>query len=540
MMRESLRRLAERRQLELGALMAVNPRLPDPDMPLQGSPVALPPSEGAAEDFSPACGIFSPEPQLSWIPQTPIARMAETDYDVLIVGSGAGGGALLWRLAEQWGANGKRIGIIEQGNLAIPTHACNLPTLDFDHLTRYLNSPAISEPIPGLPGSRQVFALGGRTLFWMHASPRMPAEVLADWPIASEEMNKYYAIAEQLISTSQTYADGSRLNSMVLSRLRDNGFPEAIPLPFAADMNQTRLGEIHSSVFYSSIASLAFAMFLRPFDLSVGTTAVKVNTEENGVTGINVLSPDGRLRSLRSKTVVLAGGAIQTPRLLLASNIPGRAIGRYLINHSFVRAEAVRSREDFPELAGICNALIPQKTGTPYQIQIQNEWFFPKYKTMPLAPTVRLGFSAFGSVQSRYENGVRILPGTADAFGLPKINVDLSYNEADRDVIRLMETAIPAAIRAAGFQPIEDEKGAVTCLMPIGSDFHEAGTCRMGSDPGTSATDAYGRVHGIAGLYVAGNSVLPSIGAANPTLSTIALAIRTADAIMALEQERAQ
>jgi choline dehydrogenase-like flavoprotein len=53
----------------------------------------------------------------------------------------------------------------------------------------------------------------------------------------------------------------------------------------------------------------------------------------------------------------------------------------------------------------------------------------------------------------------------------------------------------------------------------------------MGIDPSTSAVNQYGQIHGISGLYVADNSVLPSLGA-NPTLTTVALAIRTADYII--------
>jgi choline dehydrogenase-like flavoprotein len=51
----------------------------------------------------------------------------------------------------------------------------------------------------------------------------------------------------------------------------------------------------------------------------------------------------------------------------------------------------------------------------------------------------------------------------------------------------------------------------------------------MGVDPDTSATDPYGQIHGISGLYVADNSVIPTSGTANPTLTTVALSIRTAD-----------
>ena len=70
------------------------------------------------------------------------------------------------------------------------------------------------------------------------------------------------------------------------------------------------------------------------------------------------------------------------------------------------------------------------------------------------------------------------------------------------------------------------------CLVPSGDLHHTSGTCRMGDDPSTSVTDRYGQVHGISGLYVADNSVLPFIGAENPTLTTVALAIRTADHIV--------
>ena len=54
----------------------------------------------------------------------------------------------------------------------------------------------------------------------------------------------------------------------------------------------------------------------------------------------------------------------------------------------------------------------------------------------------------------------------------------------------------------------------------------------MGLDPDTSATNPYGQIHGISGLYVADNSVVRLTGPYNPTLTTIALAIRTADYII--------
>lgn len=73
-------------------------------------------------------------------------------------------------------------------------------------------------------------------------------------------------------------------------------------------------------------------------------------------------------------------------------------------------------------------------------------------------------------------------------------------------------------------------------LHPPGEMHHDSGTCRMGDDPASSATDRYSQIHGVSGLYVADNSVLPSVGTANVTLTTVALAIRTADAIIRQEE----
>ena len=62
--------------------------------------------------------------------------------------------------------------------------------------------------------------------------------------------------------------------------------------------------------------------------------------------------------------------------------------------------------------------------------------------------------------------------------------------------------------------------------------MHESCTCRMGTDPSISATNPYGEIHGVSGLYVADNSVIPFLAAANPTNSTVAPAIRMADNII--------
>ena len=60
------------------------------------------------------------------------------------------------------------------------------------------------------------------------------------------------------------------------------------------------------------------------------------------------------------------------------------------------------------------------------------------------------------------------------------------------------------------------------------------GTTRMATDPSRGVTDGWGRVHGIGNLYLAGSSLFPTSGWANPTLTIMALSLRTADHLLAL------
>src|SRR5690348_3023469 len=79
-------------------------------------------------------------PANQWIPLTPLEQMTRTDYDVLVVGTGIGGGAALWRLAERLKNSGKRIGVVERGGLLLPTHAQNIATMNFRSKNIYFTS----------------------------------------------------------------------------------------------------------------------------------------------------------------------------------------------------------------------------------------------------------------------------------------------------------------------------------------------------------------------------------------------------------------
>ncbi|WP_245947306.1 GMC oxidoreductase [Bacillus taeanensis] len=324
------------------------------------------------------------------------------------------------------------------------------------------------------------------------------------------------------------------MQDVLWKRLVFNGISEVKDYPLAIDMSRSRFGEIHSNAWFSSIYFLAYALNNRPFDLALNAYTTKVFVEKGKVAGVNVISPEKKNYTIRAKNIVISASALETPRLLLNSSIKGRSIGRYLTNHSFIRAHGKISRNQFPETIGNLALYKYETKHTPYLIQIlgpDRYFVYQQFEEKVLPEELGVTYVTFGRVESRPENRVFIDPDVRDEYGVPMNQITFAYSENDRVVIYQMyegifQTAIAMGVRLDG-EPT---------MLPPGADFHESCTCRMGIDPETSATNRFGQIHGVKGLYVADNSVLPTLAAANPTLSTVALAIRLADHIVKQSQ----
>jgi len=432
--------------------------------------------------------------------------------------------------------------LVEAGDLLIPTHAQNLPTINMTRFDQFFQNPKVSThfKFPEFPGATMVYALGGRTLFWTAATPRMFPGEFINWPFSYEELVPYYTIAETVMNISTNYTRGSTLSQVFLNRLLQNGFGDAINLPFSADLETGRFGEVHPNTFFSSISFMGDALNYRPFDLAVNARVSQVIVENRRVLGVKVISKQKKPYFIRAKNVILSASTFDTPRILLNSPIYGRAIGHYLYNHSFVTSIGTIKLKDFPEIFGTLGIIIPQSAERPYQIQLKGpgKYFWYHNETKPFKEEWDIVFQGFGTVEPRFENKVYLVPNEVDEYGIPKIQVQFSYSERDYLIIQQMTETIKQAAFILGVpfssKAIATEYGVLQgqgpiCLMPAGIDFHEAGTCRMGYDPNTSVTNQYGKIHGIWGLYVADKSILPTLGGPNPTLTTAALAIRTVD-----------
>lgn len=534
---DTLRTLAHQYNIELQTLLDANSHIAFTDQEITDMEVRIPVQLKAPSlsQTPPVCYPEMPATYLNhWIPITPLEKMATEEYDALVVGSGAGGSAALYRLCEQWQNKGKKIGIIEAGGLLLPTHAQNVPTLEVERFQQYFLSPHISTPIgrelPEFPGARLVFALGGRTLFWSAVCPRMNEAEFKDWPISAEDLLEYYNKAEEVLKVTQEFTEDSLLTEIIIDRLHQSGFPQAMHVPIATDISQAKLGKVHSDVFFSSISFLAKSLNLHPFDLSIHSRAFQVIVENNRVTGVKVLTWGGKTYIIRAKHVILSTSALETPRILLNSGIEGKAIGHYLVNHSFLEVNGELNRFEFPENLGNLGILVPQTAEVPYQMQMYGRGgtFFYHERQVPLREKIPIYLQGFGKVESRYENKVTLHPNKRDIFGIPKINVNFSYSQKDLELINYIQEKMKQALHG---MRVTIQSGTEICLRPPGLDYHEMGTCRMGEDPETSVTNKYGQVHNVSGLFVADNSVLPHSGAANPTLTTIALAFHTADYI---------
>lgn len=130
-----------------------------------------------------------------------------------------------------------------------------------------------------------------------------------------------------------------------------------------------------------------------------------------------------------------------------------------------------------------------------------------------------------------------------DAFGVPRVALDWRTSPLDADSAAGLVAALGREMARLGLGTVEPaawlsdpSRRWVTDQLisahPIGG-YHHIGTTRMASDPTKGVTDGYGQVLGIDNLHIAGSSLFPTSGWANPTLTIVALALRTADRLAA-------
>jgi choline dehydrogenase-like flavoprotein len=128
-----------------------------------------------------------------------------------------------------------------------------------------------------------------------------------------------------------------------------------------------------------------------------------------------------------------------------------------------------------------------------------------------------------------------------DAFGLNRIQLDWKMLPIDRRTVLRGEEIVGQELERLGIGRLEPLSPELTHSWPANLEggWHQLGMTRMHTDPRKGVVDPSLRMHGVANLYILGGSVFPTVGAAPPTLTVVALALRLADHIQERVGKRA-
>jgi choline dehydrogenase-like flavoprotein len=296
--------------------------------------------------------------------------------------------------------------------------------------------------------------------------------------------------------------------------------------------------------------------------LLTGATVTRVDTDEEGVVrGVTLVrsGSEPRAVTVRARAVVLAAGAIETARLLLLSTSDrhpaglgnGRdLVGRNLQGHFSPFVHGLFEEDTYdPRGPGVTVGTCRYNHGNPGVIggsMIADDFImlpvvFWKRALPPDAP--RWGADAKAFMRENYRRVIRLFAPVQE-IPTPDARVTLDGRVRDRQglaVARLSGVAHDETVRTAAFM----RERATEWLRASGAKRtwsdppvprlsggqHQAGTCRMGSSPDNSVTDAIGRVWGHDNLFVSDASLHPTNGGFNPVLTVMALAFRNGEHI---------
>jgi choline dehydrogenase-like flavoprotein len=120
-----------------------------------------------------------------------------------------------------------------------------------------------------------------------------------------------------------------------------------------------------------------------------------------------------------------------------------------------------------------------------------------------------------------------------DPLGMGRVRIRWKFGDLERRTLRRTNRLIASEVGAAGLGRVWEGPDDVESGWPVGlrGAWHQMGTTRMSDEPEAGVVDRHCRLHGIENLFVAGSSVFPTSGHANPTLTIVALALRLADQI---------
>jgi gluconate 2-dehydrogenase alpha chain len=317
------------------------------------------------------------------------------------------------------------------------------------------------------------------------------------------------------------------------------------------------------------IALLQRAMATGRAELLAETFATRLLTNGRRATGVEVLGPDGATRRIDARHVVVAAGAVETPRLLLLSGIDHPLVGRYFMVHfqTFAvgilptrlhceRGRAVTHLHDDAVIVDDSARVAAQEAGLPWvrgglvehggpSLPIREALLYPwgpAHKKLMRHSPMRDHMWAFtmqGEDLAQATNRVDLDPTVRDVHGFPVARVTYRPHRHELVASALHGARLVGVLEDMGAtrvitttSPLVGTTDARGALSPVPMSRHVMGTTRMGRDPATSVVDAFGRMHGLDNVVVADSSVFVTSAGYGPTLTLVALAARAAAALV--------
>jgi len=288
--------------------------------------------------------------------------------------------------------------------------------------------------------------------------------------------------------------------------------------------------------------------------LITGAIAQKIQTDDGGrAVAVSYFVGDD-LHTVSARAVVCSAGAIESARLLLNSvdskNPRGLGnnfdqVGRHLQGHIYTGAFGVMPMDVHdgygPGVSIATTEFNHHNSGIVGGGLLANEFIklpalFVKWALPSGMP--RWGLAAKQYVRENYRRTIHV-QGPIQDIPSPEARVAIDPSVRDRweiPVARLSGTTHPESMRTADFLRHKAEEWITASgakkvwsfppQLTLSGGQHQAGTCRMGTDPKASVTDSRGRVHGYENLYVMDGSVHVTNGGFNPVLTIMALAFR--------------
>lgn len=480
--------------------------------------------------------------------------------------------------------SGSRVIMLERGDWVERGPACWAPAAMLDLSPSYSYEAAYTVRGAGPRRAGGVFAVGGPSNFYggvsfrlrerdFLGSPGVWGRSRAGWPFRYDELEPYYALAEQILGVAgDTTADPtdpprstplrpaptlSGPSRMIRDAARGLGLhPFHLPLAinFGGDASHPRCARCSTCDAYACAigAKNDLSMTVLPelvrrgLQLRPNSVAVRLVAKNGRIAAVECVDRrTGRRTELHADEIIVSAGALASPHLLLASGLEslnpgGWTIGRYLMRHcnaivyGWFPKPPNPDREfhkqigihDFYEgdpavrrPAGRLGAI--QQIHSPPIGMVRERLPRPAWGVAESVVHHTTGMIVIAEDQPNPENRLRLDQRRTDSFGMPVAVIRHVYSRRDLAARRTLAARAALVLKAAG--------AAFTFRFPITTFSHALGTVRMGEDPQTSAVDAWGAFRGIDNLHIMDASAFPSAGGVNPSLTIGATALRAAE-----------